>query len=396
MPDNDNQTPDHQTRSHARLSASGAHRWLVCPASVRMEDGQPDSSSPFAEYGTAAHELAERCLREDLSANHLAGQEFNGHIADDDMIEAVQSYLDFVRDHKGRKLIEQRVDFSPWVPDGFGTCDCLILGDDAVSVIDLKMGQGVRVEAEDNPQAMLYALGALNEYGFLFEDVPAFRLVIVQPRLDHISEHVISREDLLAFGDYARERAAVALSGEGEAVPDHKACRFCKAKAVCRPLAEYSLGIAAEGFSAIGEPLQLKQPDSLSRGEIAALLPQLATLVDWTKALEAHAIHQLQQGRDVPGFKLVAGRSIRKWEDETAAEIALREELAGADLFTRKLISPAQAEKQLGRGHSILARFTTKPDGKPTLAPLSDKRPALEGNPAAGFEATFPVTDQAA
>lgn len=372
--------------AHAKLSASGAHRWLVCAGSVSMEEGFPDTTSKFAEHGTAAHELAERCLKEDVTAEYFVGQTFNGFEVDAEMVEAVQLYLDYIRNHSGEVLIEQKVDFSPWVHEGFGTCDCLVIEGHTASVIDLKYGKGVKVDAENNSQAMLYALGALNEYEFLFDEINTFKLAIVQPRLDHISEWEVSREDLLAFGQYAKERADAALAEDAEVTPEEHACKFCKAKASCRTLAEHSLQVAAEGFEAVEVPITLKDPKKLTNKEIAALLPQMKAIVDWTKAVEAFALAELEHGHEVPGYKLVEGRSIRKWADEDAAEKALRgSKLKVADIFTKKLVSPTQAEKLLGKNHPILQEFSVKPEGKPAIAAESDKRPALVVDVTEGF-----------
>ena len=365
-------------RKHALLSASGASRWMPCPASVRMEEAIPEQASTFAEHGTAAHELAERCLTEDVTADFHQGKVFNGYEADDEMVEAVQLYLDYVRNHKGEVWIEQKVDFSPWVPGGFGTCDCLVIKGDTATVIDLKFGKGVRVDAEDNPQAMLYALGALNEYEFLFDDIEHFTLSIVQPRLDHISEHTISKDELLKFGEHAKERASEALQEDAPFSPGEKQCKFCRAKDNCRALAEHSLQVAAEDFADVVVPITLKDISRLSNEEVAALLPQLDNIANWIKALEAHALNKLEQGHEVPGYKLVAGRSIRKWADEEDAEKALRgSKLKVSEIFSKKLITPTQAEKVLGKGHPILQEHVIKPDGKPAIAPLKDKRPAI-------------------
>lgn len=372
--------------AHAKLSASGAHRWMTCSGSVQMEGGFPDTASEFAKHGTAAHELAERCLKEDVTAEYFAGQAFNGFEVDAEMVEAIQLYLDYIRNHSGEVLIEQKVDFSPWVREGFGTCDCLIIEGHTASVIDLKYGKGVKVDAENNPQAMLYALGALNEYEFLFDEISTFKLAIVQPRLDHISEWGVSREDLLAFGQYAKERAEAALAEDAEVTPEEYACKFCKAKASCRALAEHSLQVAAEGFEAVEVPITLKDPKKLTNKEIAALLPQMKAIVDWAKAVEAFALDELEHGHEVPGYKLVEGRSIRKWADEDAAEKALRgSKLKVADIFTKKLVSPTQAEKLLGKNHPILQEFSVKPEGKPAIAAESDKRPALVVDVTEGF-----------
>ncbi|ASX25891.1 DUF2800 domain-containing protein [Candidatus Williamhamiltonella defendens] len=372
---------------HAKLSASGAHRWMVCSGSVTLEATCPDVTSDYAEYGTAAHEMAARCLKENVTANFFAGQSFNGYEADTEMVEAIQRYLDYVHQHQGSLLIEQKVDFSPWVPEGFGTCDCLIIEGHTASVIDLKMGKGVRVEAENNPQALLYALGALNEYEFIFDHITTFKLAIVQPRLDHISEHEISRDELLVFGETAKKRAALALAPNADFRPDQKACKFCRAKARCRALAERSLQLAAQEFHNVVTPITLKNITLLNNRDIAALLPQLNMMADWIKSVEATALQELEQGRDIPGYKLVTGRSIRKWRDEAQAEQSLRNtHLKVAEIFTQKLVSPAQAEKLLGKKHQILDELAIHPEGKPIIAPKSDKRPALRSSAEEEFK----------
>lgn len=370
---------------HAKLSASGAHRWMNCPASANLEARMPDEGSIYAAEGTAAHVLAERCLRTGVDADRHFGETIDGFDVNDEMVGAVQTYLDYVRDLPGTRLIEQRVDFTPWVPGGFGTADAVVLNDNEAVIVDLKYGRGVRIEAEANPQAMLYALGGLHEFDFLF-DCEMIRLVVVQPRLDHVSEHLISRDYLESWAKHFLKPAAdLALSEDPPYQPGEVQCRFCKAKAVCRALAEYNLKTATEGFGAIGDSLELKDVNRLSNTEIATLLPQLDTLTNWAKAVEAYATTELEGGRDVPGYKLVEGRSVRKWLDEEKAGEALARKLTAKVAWRRLPITITQAEKLLGKGSTIVTKHTTKPPGRPTLAPLSDKRPALETDPTEGF-----------
>lgn len=183
----------------------------------------------------------------------------------------------------------------------------------------------------------------------------------------------------MAFGEYAKARAALTLRDDAPFNPGEKQCQFCRAKATCRALAEHSVAVAAEDFKAIDAPITLKTPDTLSNTEISALLPQMNLIVGWTKAVNAYALGELQQGREVPGYKLVAGKSNRAWSDEGAAEKALRKsKLKVTDIFTKKLISPKQAEDLLGKGHPILKKCVVKPEGKPTIAEVSDKRPPLQ------------------
>ena len=379
----------HSQRAHAKLSASGAHRWMVCPASVRMEEGYADESSSYAREGTAAHELADRCLRHERSARSYVGTEIEvegvTYSVDVEMADYVQQYLDYVRLLPGFHFPEQRVDFSQWVPDGFGTSDSIVIADGVISIVDLKYGKGVAVSAENNPQLMLYALGALAAYDFLY-DLHTVRMTIVQPRLDHISEWEIPVTGLLAFGERAREAAAVALSGEGGFVPEDKACRFCKARGECKAQAAQHLQTVKGEFAGFEEALAapLIDTDRLDARELAALLAQVDAITAWASAIEASAQAILEAGGELPGYKLVEGRSNRQWADDVEAEAALRAaKVKVADMMATKLKTPTQMEKVLGKEHPVLLAHVIKPKGKPTIAPLSDKRPALDIKPVA-------------
>lgn len=372
--------------AHAKLSASGAHRWMACPASISMEADFTDEGSVYAAEGTAAHELAERCLRQEQNAIDHYEKVIDGFEVDMEMVEAVQLYLDYVRDLPGIRFIEQRVDFSPWVPEGFGTADTIVIRDGVATVVDLKYGKGVRIDAEENPQAMLYGLGALNDFGFL-HDIDTLKLVIIQPRLDHVSEWEISRDDLDRWAVYDVQPAAeMALSDEPAFVPGPKQCQFCRARVTCRALAEINIETAVKDFEGLDDIGETVKPFHLSDDEIAAILPKLDILTNWAKAIEAWALGRLETGNDIPGYKLVEGRSIRKWEDEEAAGKALARKLGAKVAFIRKLITITEAEKRLGKKDPLIAKYTHKPPGKPAIAPVSDKRPALEVNVGAEFD----------
>lgn len=376
---------------HAKLSASGAHRWMHCPASIRLEADFPDKFSPHAAEGTAAHELAGQCLKGVVNADTYLNDNVAGFDVGQEMVDAVQIYIDYVRLCRsasgGELLIEQRVDFSPWVPGGFGTADAVILGDGIATVVDLKYGKGVRVDAPYNPQAMLYALGTLNDHGYLY-DIDAVRVAIVQPRLDHIDEWTVDTAELLAWAEAELQPAAAkALSPEAAPNPGEDACRFCRAKGACTALAEHNLSLVAEGFDNIADCPPPTQADLMADDMLGQVLPHLSSISKWIDAVRAEATSRLKGGGSVPGYKLVQGRSQRRWGNEEVAAGALRKKLKVADIYPKKLISPAQAEKLLGKGNKIIEAHTIQPEGSPTLVPESDKRPAVDMDPAAGFEA---------
>lgn len=374
-------------KAHATLSASGSATWLNCPGSVKMQEGIPRTSSVYAEEGTAAHAFAEDCLRRNVDADQLIGQTYNGFEATLGMAEYVQEYLDFVRGLQGHLEIEQRVNYSLWTPgyDSFGTADAVILKDGVCYVVDLKYGKGVRVEADVSSQLMLYGLGVLNEFSSLF-DIKTVVLTIVQPRLDHVSERTISTADLLAWGERVMD-AALATTKEADLlVPGDLQCRWCAAKDRCKALAEFNLKQINEGFDSVDEPGERKNINELTPGEISVILKNIDGVTKWAKDLQTYAHQLLETGQDVPDFKLVLGRSLRKWVDEEAAGKALSRKLSKKEAFTEKVISPAQAEKLLGKDSLIIKKHAFKPEGKPTIAPLSDKRPAIETNIAEGFD----------
>lgn len=357
--------------AHAKLSASGAHRWMNCPGSVSAEAGLLGRTSSFAEEGTKAHDLMELALTTSRPC-----REFSGYGAE--MVENVQTYVDYVESlkmHGDVLLVEERVDFSEWVPGGFGTADTILVGDDRIQIVDLKYGKGVPVFAERNPQAMLYALGAYANFGWM-SDIKSVNISIVQPRLDNISEWEVSVVDLLKFGEEARQAAADTLIPNAKKVPGEKQCKFCKAKATCPALYKMTADILLADFEELDE---VTPPNRLDDEQMRMALENKNLIEAWLISVENFAKERLAMGENFPGFKLVEGRSIRKWSD---AEIA-GERLVGLvgehGAFVRQVISPAKAEKLLGKkDKGLIEDIIVKPRGAATLARQSDPRPAIQ------------------
>lgn len=360
---------------HAKLSASGSARWLNCPGSVAAEDSFPNTSSSAAQEGTCAHEVSDRCLRNGLSADSFLGQVVEGVEVTEEMVEHVQGYVDYVLSFEGELLPEQQVDFSPWVPDGFGTSDAIIIGKSTVRIIDLKYGKGVPVYAENNSQGMLYALGVYNDFGYLLDGQDTFIVDIYQPRIGNFSEFEISLRDLLKWGEWAKLQADLALSKDAERVPGDKQCLWCKAKGDCKALMNYTQNIIMAEFDDLEA---LDDPESLSNEQKRLVIENRPLIESWLKSVEQSVMGLLLDGGKFAGFKLVEGRSNRKWSDEKKAQEVLLSVKSEDEVFTKKMISAPQAEKLLGKQHKeLVADLIIKPEGKPTLAPESDKRPAL-------------------
>ena len=361
--------------SHAKPSPSAASRWLKCPGSIKASEGIEDKSSPYAQEGTLAHEIAEACLR-----NRTDPMEYKDTKMAEDMAEYIAAYVDYVNSINGFHSYEQKVDFSHLVPDGFGTVDALIIEGDKIHVIDLKYGKGVQVFAEDNPQLMLYAIGAYSEVEMLHE-VKTITLHIVQPRLDHIDVWETTPEALLKWGAWVQERANLALSDDPPFAPGEDQCRFCLVQATCQALYDYSVKIIGQEF----EDLSDNNPGQLSEAKIREVLENAGLIRGWLNAVEDHVFNLLNEGGDFKGFKLVEGRSLRKWKDENEAVKLLEQEL-GDQAYEKKILSPAKAEKALGKKKTILKDLIIKPAGKPTLAPDNDKRSALQQAVTEQFE----------
>ena len=358
---------------HAKLSASGAHRWVNCAGSVRAEEGLPGTTSPAAAEGTIAHTLASETL---LHGDHLLDEHY-----DQDMAEYVRVYTDYCR-HIGKGaevvLIENRVDFSQWVPSGFGTADYMVVKDGVAHVVDLKFGRGVRVHAKDNLQGLLYALGALSDLGWLHR-IDSVVVTIVQPRLDHIDEWSISVPQLLKRGEWISQRAEDAMADNAKRTPGESQCRWCKAKATCgalKKLTEDTMLIDFDDLTAVANP------DTLSTDHLADILRNKALIVGWLDAVERAIREKLDAGEIAVGWKLVAGRSSRRWANEDAALGKLVELLGKYDAaVTTKILSPAQAEKALGKGKkSLVLDHIITQHGQPSLARAEDPRPAVNAS----------------
>lgn len=370
---------------HAKLSASGAKRWMSCPPSANLEQQFPDQTSEYAQEGTFAHSLAELMLR--YNNNEFSKKAYTTRLNkmktdamyNTEMQEYIESYTHLVWEQMNEAkavcpdvqlLLEQRLDFSDYVPDGFGTGDVIIIADGLLHVIDLKYGKGVGVSAIDNPQIRLYGVGAYLEYSLLY-DIERVKLTIIQPRLDNISTEELTVQELLDWAENeVKPRAQMAMNGEGEfCVGDH--CRFCKAFAVCRAQKEHQMELMKFEF-ADGELLE----DS----EIGEVLTKVDALVKWAEAIKNYAFDQVvNHGQHYDGWKLVEGRSNRIYTDE--AEVINTLSNAGyEDVYKpREILGITAMEKYLGKKKfaELLSGFVVKPEGKPVLVPESDKRPEL-------------------
>ena len=360
---------------HAFLSASASHRWLNCPPSAKLCESLPDQTSSFAQEGTDCHELCaylvEKAIGKDVKDPTENLTYYNA-----EMQNCAEEYCSYVLEQleEARKycadpmvFIEQRLDFSRWVENGFGTGDCLILADQVLQIIDYKHGLGVLVESDHNSQMMCYALGALEAFDGIY-DIDRVTMTIFQPRRDNISTWSCTKEELLKWADEVlAPTAALAYEGKGEfKAGEH--CQFCKVKATCRKRAEFNLELAQYDFA---------MPDTLDEMEIAAILEKVDQLIAWGNDIKDYALVQAQAGTHFEGWKIVEGRSNRKFTDEAAVATAVTE--AGFDPYEKKLLGITAMSSLLGKKQfdELLGGLVYKPPGKPALVPESDKRPAM-------------------
>ena len=369
--------------AHAVLSASGASRWMACPPSARLEQGFENKTSIYAEEGTLAHELGELSLR--LQLGEITKRQHTtrvnklikgNELYSKDMPDYVEIYTDTcmekVSEAKGLTpdavfKVEQKLDFSDWVPEGFGTGDFVIIADGTMEICDLKYGKGVPVSAVNNTQMRLYALGAISEFSFLY-DIKKVRMTIIQPRLDSISSDEISVTELLNWADEkVRPTAELAFKGEGEfCAGDH--CKFCRAKGACRARADKNMELAQYDF---------QKPPTLDNNDISFILSRVDELVNWATDVKEYALEEALKGEEFDGFKVVEGRSNRKWTDEkVVGEILLEQGFLKDIIYTTKLTGISNMEKAIGKKevNRLLGDYIVKPVGNPTLVSINDKR----------------------
>ena len=364
---------------HSVLGASAADRWMNCTPSAQLTAGMEDETTTFAAEGTAAHALCEWKVRKALKMR--AGRRPTSDYWTDEMEEFTDDYSDFIMDLVGQAkltckdpvtLIEQHLDFSCYVPDGFGTGDFLLVADKELNVVDFKYGRGVAVYADHNPQMMLYALGALNLFDCLY-DIEQVTMTIFQPRLSSISTWTISAEELYKWAEEVlKPKAELAAKGEGEFISGSW-CRFCKARNTCRARAESFLELAK---------MEFQPPALLLDEEVAEVMEKADELSKWASDVMAYAqAEAIENGKHWNGYKLVEGRSTRRFIDEKKVEEAAKGD-GYTDIYNKSLITLTAFEKLMGKDtfKEVLGSFVTKPAGKLTLVPVSDKRPEVTVN----------------
>ncbi|AVQ30354.1 DUF2800 domain-containing protein [Fusobacterium varium] len=376
--------------AHAILSASGASRWMACTPSARLEEQFPDSTSEYAKEGTLAHELCELKVRKNL-IEPMHTRTYNSKLKkikehelwQDEMDRHTDTYLEYIQGllHSfsctPAVMVEKKVDFSSYVPDGFGTADCIIIAEGVLHVIDFKYGKGVAVSAENNSQMKLYGLGAYLEYSFLYA-IDKVKMTIVQPRLDEvISEYEISVTELMEWAEeIVKPLAEKAYKGEGTYIAGNH-CKFCRAKATCRERARMNLEVAKFDF---------KEPALLSDEEVGEALKQAQDLAKWAEDLKDYALAESLKGKLIPGWKAVEGRGSRVFTDnEEALKVLMGSGIDETMLYERKQLTLAQIEKVLGpkQFKELVGNMVEKSPGKPTLVLDTDKREAISNKTTA-------------
>lgn len=376
----------HSERAHALLSASGAHRWLNCTPSAVLESQFPDTTSAAAKEGTLAHELSEAKLRYYVDSKSFSKRKLTTRtnklkkdpLWQNEMDGYTDAYVDAIKQEALQFknapyiVIEEKLDLSEYIPGGFGTADCIMIGDDLLHVVDFKYGKGVPIAAEYNEQLQLYALGAYTKYRILFA-LNKIKITIVQPRIDNNSTWELPLTDLLAFGAGVKKSAAVAIKGEGEYVAGDW-CRFCRARQQCRARAEKNVELAF---------MTDKKPPLISNEEVGEYLRQGEDVAKWLKDLQDYALAECLAGKDVQGWKAVEGRGSREWADMDKAFAAIIENGTPEEmLWERNPLTLAKIEKLMGKAHfnDACLEYVIKKPGKPTLVKESDKREKITNN----------------
>lgn len=367
---------DHSSRAHAVLSASSSARWLKCPPSAVAATMYPNTATEYTKEGTLAHEVAEHVA--DVALFHIGERQINRPLPENraetthEMLECANAYADYIQelitDENAVVLLEQRLDLTPWVPEGFGTGDCIIIQGNRLDVVDYKYGKGVAVSAVDNSQMRLYALGALNEFGEIYE-IHEIGMHIFQPRINNISVDVLKIDDLVLWGEEVKPIAKLAAQGKG----DHCAgehCRFCPHAGSCPTLSAECMKVVNISGGKAAVP-------TLAPWMIADILKQESMISGWLKAVKDRALTQMLNGEQIPGFKVVEGRSSREWADEDKLPTILEAGGCTYDEYTKtEILSPAALEKSIGKkkvAELVGSLIVSKP-GNPTIAPESDKR----------------------
>jgi hypothetical protein len=364
---------------HSIYGPSAAHRWLNCPGSIKAESEMPEPpESEFASEGSAAHHLAEVCLKDNQKTEcykDYVFPEFPDNPVDQEMVAYVHEYVDYVKSLGGHQEYEQVVHYEEWVPGGFGTADAIVTVDDTLHVIDLKYGKGVPVYAEENPQGMLYALGALSER----DSFQKFKLVVIhvhQPRLEHVSTWEITPRHVYEWADFAKVCAKLCTSPNAERIPGEYQCQWCNAKARCSALAVRTENALMKEFNEL-ELSTPAPPENLRDVDLRFILNNKPLIINWLNAVEAHVKERVLNGEGFDGFKIVRGRSNRKWSDEKEAEKILKK-LLKDKAYSKKLLTAPAAEKVLGKENKgEISHLIVKPEGAPTLVADTDNREAI-------------------